>query len=184
MVRLPFVLCILAAFGGLSLSPDSADATRVRAMTTDQLVDRSALIVEGRVLSQQVIWDAERQRIYTDSVVLVSQTHLGVAPRSLTVRQIGGTLGQTTQKVAGVQPLPAGMEVLLFLRTDGVRFYVTGLSQGRYRVAVKDGERLLHRDSGGVTAVGKAPPQPPGLPLSVLTSQILTRATATGRISR
>lgn len=133
-----------------------ASATRVRAMTLGDLVQSSGLVVRGTVVSQRAIWDASRQRIYTDSRVVVEGELVGRAGAGpVVVRQLGGQIGSVAQVVAGVGRLRVGETVLLFLThsSDGPHRYVVGMAQGRFRVARRGGIDVVERDLGGLTLV-------------------------------
>ncbi|MFT7625798.1 MAG: hypothetical protein ACI9WU_004989 [Myxococcota bacterium] len=150
----------LALTLGLGAIPDlvpSASATRLRTMQLADLVAEADVVVRGRVLFEQVpVWDAQRQRIYTDSKIIVDTVlHGRTTLPSVTVRQLGGVLGDIGQSVDGVGPLKPGTTVVLFLKTDGVRHYVVGMAQGRLEVVGRSGDERVVRDLDGATLVGK-----------------------------
>ena len=132
----------------------AAEATQVRTMDLHELVGASTAVVRGSVLSQQPVWDARRQRIYTDSIVLVDEWIIGRSTTlAITVRQLGGAIGGVRHAVDGVGSLEAGMQVLLFVQTDGVRHYVTGMAQGSYAVTTRGPHKWVHRDLRGLRLV-------------------------------
>ncbi len=135
-----------------------ASATRVVAMDLPTLVSESDVVVRGRVLSQRAVWDGRRQRVYTDSTVLVDEIVRGQkVGTSVVVRQLGGRLGDLTQVVEGAGRLEVGQDVVLFLTVRGPLAYVVGMSQGRLAVVKKAGVEVVSRDLDGATLVGRAP---------------------------
>ncbi len=152
----------LAAMTAALLFCIPADATRIRALDLDAMVAQAQVVVRGRVLSQGPTWDVQRQRVYTDSVVLVDEVLKGAVPTlAVEVRQLGGTLGNIRQEVAGTGQLRLGQTVLLFLNTDGRLYYVVGMAQGRYVVEHHGGVERVTRDLGGAVLVGRPGAPPP-----------------------
>ena len=121
--------CLPALLFVLALAP-AASGLRVRALTTGDLVREAAVVLRGRVTETRATWNERHDQIVTDASVEVLEVLVGRAPAAVTVRQLGGAIGETEYHVAGVRPLRAQEEVLLFLRTDGTRHYLVGFSQG------------------------------------------------------
>jgi PKD repeat protein len=100
--------------GGLATT---AHATTIVMPTDAQLVAKAPLIVEGTVVRSQAV---ERNGgIWTESVVAVARVLKGDAladiTAELTVREIGGQLGNRFTKVFGAPEYIAGERVLAFL---------------------------------------------------------------------
>ncbi|HMK29552.1 MAG TPA: hypothetical protein VK473_07710, partial [Terriglobales bacterium] len=90
---------------------------------------------------------------YTYTQVQVTQNLKG-SSQTITVKQLGGTVGGVTQKVAGVRQFQTGERALLFLRLsdagDGTRV-VVGLMQGNFRIARSStGEMVAGNGVSGV----------------------------------
>ena len=121
------------------LLPAPAGATLLRHFDLPSMSREAHVIVRGRVLTQEARWNEERTRIYRYSELEVLESVKGArVPERLTVKQIGGTVGETTLSVVGTAELTVGEEVLLFLRTDGRYHYLVGMHQGRYGVRRDD----------------------------------------------
>jgi len=136
--------------------PTMSSATTVRGFTTQGMVREAAAVVRGKVVAQHSLYNADKSRIYTESTLRVTETITGkVTTKDITVRQMGGTVGQVTMFVSGVAQLPVGQEVLLFLRTDGARYYLVGMAQGKYRVAVIKGREVVTRRLEGLNIMDK-----------------------------
>jgi hypothetical protein len=120
---------LLAALAG----PARADSGR--ALELDELIDLSAEIVVGEVVSSTARW--QERLVVTDTVVVVEEALAGRPPRELTLTQPGGTalhprLGaEVTTQASTFTPLAAGEAVVLFVdRRAGTRVLV-GAQQGK-----------------------------------------------------
>jgi PKD repeat protein len=89
------------------------EATTIVLPTDEQLVAKSPVIVEALVLSSNVV---ERDgRIWTETEVSVARTLKGETPPAITIREIGGRIGDRVTKIYGTAEFVAGERVLLFL---------------------------------------------------------------------
>lgn len=142
---------ILAAF---SLLPwgRPATATSVAAMTDADLVRHSAVIVEGTVIEAASAWDAAHRRIHTTVVLDVSRTLKGPDRDRLTLRTLGGRVGNTVAQVVGAPGFTPGEEVILFVHDETDELPVTGLFQGKLTLAFDSarGERVVVERGIGV----------------------------------
>ena len=97
------------------------------------------LIVQATVVSQGSRWTGDGRRIVTDTVVKVGdvwKSHAsGAPPKTVTVRQPGGVVGDLAQRVDGVARFEEGEEVVLFLEArPGGAWLLHGMAQGKYRI--------------------------------------------------
>ena len=164
-----FILSILAVVG--SFCPTQAGATTVRGFTTHDMVREAAVVVRVRVEAQVSVWNRAKTAIYTHTTVKRTERLVGKrAPVRLTVRQLGGTVGDVSMMVPGTATLKVGQEVVLFLRTDGRYFYLVGMAQGAFRVHKQGKKEIISRDLGGLNrvwprrgkAIGHTPPKQSG----------------------
>lgn len=171
--------------------PLRGEATTVRGMSTQELVREAAVVVRARVLSRQSTWNEGKTRIYTDTILRVSEVVVGkLKKRDITLRQIGGVIGKLEMSVPGVAPIAVGEEVLVFARTDGTRYYLVGMAQGKYGVRTKAGKVTVTRELTGLkllpnkTRVGPPPVRAKNRgaqPYHVFVSEIVGHAKALGR---
>jgi hypothetical protein len=116
-------------------------------MSVEQLTRAASNVVEGRVLNSWSAWNPQHTLIYTYCSFQVTHSLKGTPPQTITLKQLGGSAGGYTQKVAGVRQFQTGEDALLFLRPsvagDGT-MVVVGLMQGHFRMA---------RDAAGETIV-------------------------------
>jgi hypothetical protein len=124
-----------------------AQATMVKPMSVEDLTTAASAVIEGQATENWSSWNAAHSRIYTYTRVKVSRTLKGTVGETVVVKQLGGSADGYTQHVAGVRPMQAGEDALLFLRpseaNDGT-MVIVGLMQGQFRVV---------RDAASGTAV-------------------------------
>ena len=143
MAMLSMLACAAAAF-----------ATTIRPITVEQLTEGSSLVIEGRAVSSYAAWDRKQQNIYTYTSFAVKKVLKGgVRGDTVVVKQIGGQVDDTEERLVGVHYFAAGEEAVLFLfpspNADGTML-VTGLMQGRFAV----------RRAGGAATVSNGVPVP------------------------
>lgn len=155
-----FVLLALAL-----TATQAASATTVRGFGTRDMVREAAVVVRGTVTQQGGVYSADRSKIYTESRVQLREVVVGRVPTAeIVVRQLGGTVGQVSMVVSGVARIQPGEDVLLFLRTDGERYYLVGMAQGKYTVRVQRGREVVSRALHGLNLIQGARPVGAGPP--------------------
>lgn len=132
----------------LGLVAGPASATIMVPLSLEDLTGDASAIVRARVVDRSAAWDDQRQRIYTTTVLDVTETVWSAAPlgRQVRVRTLGGEVGEVGMKVAGTPDLKLGEEVLLFLRDDARAagaFAVIGMNQGRFSMRTDSAGRLI-----------------------------------------
>jgi hypothetical protein len=140
-------------------------ATTVKPMSLDDLTSAASVIVEGQGADSWSTWNPQHTLIYTFTRVRISKTLKGSADSTILIKQLGGSAGGYTQKVAGVHPMRSGDASVLFLRPseahDGT-MVIVGLMQGNFHIekepqtgaaVVNNGAGDVHQSSSsGVTA--------------------------------
>lgn len=191
-------LAVFAALGVL-VPAGSARATIMLPLSIEQLATESAAIVRAEVVGRRAAWSADKRHIFTYTELRVAETLAGAAKPGavLTVRTLGGEVGETGMKVAGVARFTPGEEVVVFLRTDPVDardFQVVGMSQGKYKVKRVDGRAVLEpgveglafaaRRADGALTVDPSHPGPGQISLEALRSRVAAAraAPATGSV--
>ena len=134
-------------------------ATSMVPVSVETLTSNAELILQGKATRSWSQWNAQHSLIYTFTEFTVDRTLKDNAPASATrssgkvvVKQLGGTVGGTSQHVSGVRYWQPGEEAVLFLRASEAKDnteVVVGLTQGAFRV-----ERL---SSGEVRVSNGAP---------------------------
>ncbi len=127
-------------------------ATTVIPLSVENLTNISSHVIEGRAISSWTQWNGPHTVIFTYTKFQVLRSLKGPASATIVVRQLGGTLDGTTEKVAGVRQWKIGEQALLFLRPGEIRdgsLVVTGLMQGNF---------LIYRSPTGESLVSNGAP--------------------------
>ena len=114
-------------------------ATQVIPLTDQQLVARSQLIIEGRVTGVSSAWNAGQTQIHTTVEIAVQEVLKGSLVRghqTVTLRMLGGTVGDMTMLIVDAPRFFQGDELLLMLHPDyqQVLLPVVGFNQGALRI--------------------------------------------------
>jgi hypothetical protein len=128
------ILCLCFCF---FLAICAASATTVIPLSVEDLTQISSHVVEARALDSWPQWNAAHTVIFTYTRFEVLRALKGEAPSTIVVRQLGGTLDGTTQRVSGVRHWKTGEQAVLFLRPGEIRdgsLVVTGLVQGNFMI--------------------------------------------------
>jgi len=127
----------------------SAEASTVVPMNLEEMVDRSEAVFIGRVLSIRADWNTARTRIYTN-ITLAAERFLkgGTGSRLITIRVLGGQVGNFRAIVLGSPQFGIGEHVLLFCSGSQASIpRVLGLSMGKFSIVTNArGEEILKRD--------------------------------------
>jgi len=156
------VLALATAAAALGALAASAAATIVLRVSPRELADRAGLVVEGRVATVDVRWDAGRTGIFTYAVVNVERTHKGVNSGSVTVKVPGGRVGNEELRVDGTARFEAGEECFLFLWKDrDGEWLVLGEAQGKFRLFrdAETGVRMAENSLKGLCLVVRPDPK-------------------------
>lgn len=150
LLIMPFLLLAAVAF-----------ATTVKPMSIEDLTSQASTIVEAKATESWSAWNPQHTLIYTFTRVRVAKTLKGKPDETMLIKQLGGSAGGYTQKVAGVHPMMVGDESVLFLRPSEARdgtMVIVGLMQGNFRVeresttgsvVVNNGVAEVHQSNGG-----------------------------------
>lgn len=138
-------------FAGLSLAPPRAAATTVMAVSMQELVAVSGLVVRGRVVSVESVWVGGHPE---RSVLLEVAEQFKGEPVAgpVAFRSEGGRVGRWASVVAGAPQFEPGQEVIVMLerRSDGA-WTPAGLSLGVFFVEPSaDGEPQARRSFDGL----------------------------------
>jgi hypothetical protein len=139
-----FGVCTAAA--GISVLP----------LSEEELTRRATIIVTGDVIDVHSAFNEAGTSIYTYVDVRVSRSlKPGFEGETVTLRQLGGTVGDRTQTVPGAPAYEPGDEVLLFAGPLGETGYygVLGIFYGKYDITTDPatGRRTVRGASFGIT---------------------------------
>ena len=110
-----------------------APATTLLRLSLERMTHSARAIVRARCVANATGWDAGE--IWTFTAFEVEETWKGSPKSQITVRLLGGRVGQVTSSVSGVPRFGPGEEVVLFLEpTPRGDFSVVGWEEGTFRV--------------------------------------------------
>lgn len=121
-------------------------------LETEDLVKRSEAIIRGKVRDIESRYNEERTKIFTYTIVEVSETIKGNVPPVITIETYGGRVGDINMKVPGMPEFTKGEEVLLFLKKSENLWHITGMIQGKFRIERdEEGKEFLVNDFRGIS---------------------------------
>ena len=132
----------------LALLAVAASATTLARLKLEDLAQESTAVARMRCLGTTSQW--EQGEIWTETRFEVLQREKGALPAVVTVRLLGGNVGQLHSHVDEVPAFRAGEEVYLFLwAREGEPYQVLGWSQGTFRIArnPQSGLEMVTQDS-------------------------------------
>lgn len=152
MMRRVAVLSFLAF---LAVGSEPAWATIVVPMTLEDMSRGCTAAIRGRVVTHRSQWDEAHRKIHSYTEIEVLETLVGAsaAGTRMTVRTLGGVVGEIGMNVAGSARFVEGEEVVVFVRRDRLdeaRFVVMGMSQGKFRVDRQGPVPMAVRETGGL----------------------------------
>lgn len=157
---------------GISIAalPAAADATTVRGLSLGELVQRSHVVMRARVISSAsrreggLIFTEHRLRVEAclkaasaagasgkrARRTAASPSEAQACATTLTLRLVGGAIGDVVMRAVGVPRLTSGQRILLFARREAAALRPVGLMQGIFIVR----EASAIRDLRGVQLLG------------------------------
>jgi hypothetical protein len=122
-----------------------AMASLMRAMDLTELTTSADQIVVGDVVSTECTWDSGHRNIYSTIEISVQESWKGSVPNDgrISIRQLGGTVGEIEMTVHGMAQFTRGERALLFLR----QAHVVGMGQGKRHVQWDPGHKRWLADS-------------------------------------
>jgi hypothetical protein len=118
------------------LAATFCQATTLERMSLAKMVQTAPLIIRARCLANSTAWDAGE--IWTFTSFAIEETWKGAPPGAaaqITVRLLGGSVGNLTSTVSAVPRFHHGEEVILFLEpTPRGDFSIVSWVQGTFRV--------------------------------------------------
>lgn len=179
-----FAACVLA---GASM----ASATTVLKLSLKDLAKKSDTIVRATVEDEVARYDANKE-IYTYFTLKVLEPVKGSHKDDvITIRQLGGVVGNIASIVPGTPTFKKGEEVVVFLTQKDVAGYpwVMGLQQGKFSVSQdENGQKRVRNELGGMNLMGAdgtimdGAKVTPNMPLQALLDGIRTDLDEAGKV--
>lgn len=146
--RRPFLWVLFLA--GIALAAGVANATTFAPLSFDRLAQQSSAVARLRCVSTESAWDGGE--IWTTTQFAVVELRKGTLGATISVRTLGGRVGNLHSRVDGVPAFRTGEEVYLFLWGQaGEPYRVLGWSQGTFRIVHDAGsgmEKVTQESSG------------------------------------
>lgn len=151
-----WIVWSLFLFLGMSVMVGEAEASTAIYLSPGELVAQSDVLVEGRVIDQEVLMVDGYPT--TLSKVQVAACDKKSCEETVLVSQLGGEVPDGEGLViSGMHHLVVGSNVLLFLRTGALGHRPVGMNQGVFLIEQVEGREIMTRDlrgSGFVTTKG------------------------------
>jgi hypothetical protein len=129
-------LCMacIANLAALLLLALAAGTTTLAHLSFEELAQKATAIARLRCLGVVSKW--ENNEIWTDTRFAVIEQNKGTLNATITVRMLGGSVGNIHSHVDGVPTFRPGEEVYVFLWAQGSEsLRVLGWSQGTFRIS-------------------------------------------------
>jgi hypothetical protein len=133
---------------GLVLIAVVANATTLARLQFEDLVKQATAVARLRCLGAESRW--ENGEIWTDTLFEVVEQNKGLLPGLVTIRTLGGSVGNLHSRIEGVPAFREGEEAYVFLwGREGEPYRVLGWSQGTFRIArdARTGVETVTQDS-------------------------------------
>lgn len=132
--------------------PSDAQASISIAVTFDTLVERADAAMLVAPVDANSVW--EGKRIVTYTKLRVEKSIAGTGASEVTVKTLGGSVGNIGQAVSGEPVFRPGEQSIVFLRKIDNAFVVVERAQGQYPVALDaTKQRLITRRAADVGAL-------------------------------
>jgi hypothetical protein len=133
---------------GLALLAIAANATTLSRLRFEELANQATAVARVRCIGVESRWQGGE--IWTETRFEVVELNKGLLPGVITVRMLGGQVGNLHSRVEGVPAFRAGEEAYVFLwGHEGEPFRVLGWSQGTFRITrdARTGVERVTQDS-------------------------------------
>jgi len=119
---------------GLALLAVVANATTLSRLRFEELATQATAVARLRCIGAQT--RLQEGEIWTETRFETVEVNKGLLPGVVSVRMLGGSIGDLHSRVEGVPAFRPGEEAYLFLwGREGEPFRVLGWSQGTFRIA-------------------------------------------------
>ena len=139
--------------------PSGAFATIIRYVPFDTQCESAEIISLATVTKVESHWAEGKKVILTEAEFNLVESVKGSASGTVSVRVLGGTVGELSQSVAGAPSFKVGQTWVVFLEPTGKGDYrVVGFNQGCYPVVEQKGKKVvgpsLSASQAGVHVMG------------------------------
>jgi len=135
---------------GLGLLAVVANATTLARLRFEELAKQATAVARLRCLGAASRW--EDREIWTETLFEVVESNKGLLPGLVSVRTMGGSVGNLHSRIEEVPSFHVGEEAYVFLwGREDEPYRVLGWSQGTFRIArnARTGVETVTQDSAG-----------------------------------
>jgi hypothetical protein len=133
---------------GLALLAIAANATTLSRVRFEELANQATAVARVRCIGSESRWQGGE--IWTETRFEVMEVNKGLLPGIVSVRMLGGQIGNLHSRIEGAPTFRAGEEAYVFLwGHEGEPFRVLGWSQGTFRISrdARTGVERVTQDS-------------------------------------
>jgi len=134
-----YILILFVLTGVSGLIPIMPVSAMMIELGLEDIAKESDYVVQGEVVDTKSEWNENKTRIYTYSTVAVKENISGSAPKTVFVKQKGGTVGNITLSVSDSLLLHKGDEVVVFLKPEKKR-QASVAARGSVAQGAREGE--------------------------------------------
>jgi hypothetical protein len=138
------VLCIL----GCVLLVNEAVPLTVAKISLQELTAQSNLVIYGTIVSAHSRWEGQAINTYTS--IRVKETLKGEGREFITVKQMGGRVGDISDEVTGSPELKEGEDVILFLVEWKGSYWIHSIVLGKFSIVTQNGSLVACNDLNNV----------------------------------
>ncbi len=117
------------------------------AQTVKDLTQSSEVILIGKIAKLESKWNEDKSRIYTDVTIDVGEFLKGSgAAQQITIKQLGGEVGEVGELYSHVPKFESDEEVFLFMKKNkSEELVVNGGTEGKIRISEDEstGRRMV-----------------------------------------
>jgi hypothetical protein len=135
-------------------------ALTVEYATLEELSLESNLIIYGKVKDSYSVWEDKNIYTYTSLDIINSVKGDYNAGQRITVKQLGGSVGDIGQEINGTPKLKKDSEVFLFLVDWKNNYWIHSIILGYYEVIDKEGTKYAVNNFNNVQLIDPATKRP------------------------
>ena len=131
-----------------------------------EIISKSSLIVQGKILSVESAWNSDRSMIYSYATLQIEKNWkmagLPETTKTIVIKEVGGTVGEFTSMPIGFPKLVEGQEVIVFLSPweDDGNYRIYAYAQGKFNIiqdSATNERSVLREDAlqGDVEIIGE-----------------------------
>ncbi len=126
----------------------TAFSLTVENISLDRITSESHTVVYGTVESSYSQW--EERAIYTYTTIRVRESLKGDNSATITIKQMGGQVGDIGQEVSGTPKLRRNEDVVLFLTRWKDNYWIHSIALGKFSVINEDNRAVAFNDLNNI----------------------------------